>query len=106
MWFAPTPTPVGLPPGITVEQLTQNPSFTMPQMILLGVYFLICLSLIVCVTLQTSKSEGLMQQSMAAPQQPSGKGKMTGDERLANLTTNLAYTFLGLSIIIAYVIKI
>jgi protein translocase SecG subunit len=106
MWFAQTPTPPPLPPGITVESLTTSPTFTTLQLILLGVYFTICLSLIVCVTLQTSKSEGLMQQSMAAPSQPSGKGKMTGDERLANLTTNLAYLFLGLSIIIAYVIKI
>ena len=107
MWFAQTPTPIALPPGIEIEHLASvNPTFTPPQMVLLSVYFLICLSLIVCVTIQTSKSEGLMQQSMASPSQPSGKGKMTGDERLATVTNNLAYAFLGLSIMIAYIIKI
>jgi len=107
MWFAQTPTPPPIP--MTVEAIPNammTPTFTMPQMILLGLYFSICLTLIVCVTMQTSKSEGLMQQSMAGPSQPSGKGKMTFDERLASLTTNLAYIFLGLSVVIAYVIHI
>lgn len=107
MWFAQTPTPLATPlPAIPVQSESIALAFTPLQMMILGVYFLVCLSLIVCVTLSTSKSEGLMQQSMSAPSQPTAKGKMTTDERLAGLTTNLAYTFLGMSIVVAYMIHI
>lgn len=109
MWFAQTPTPLVSPlpvPGMKEELIVAAATFTPFQMIVLAIYFLVCLLLIVCVTLSTSKSEGLMQQSMAAPTQPSAKGKMTTDERLSGLTTNLAYTFLVMSIVMAYVIHI
>lgn len=104
-WLAQTPVPT---PEVIVEQIATAPTsaFTVPQMILLVIYFLTCLGLILCVTFQTSKSEGLMQQSMAAAAAPTGKGKMTGDERLANLTNNMAYAFLFLSVIVAYSIKV
>lgn len=46
-----------------------------------------------------------MQQSMSAPSQPTSKGKMTGEERLSDLTNNLAYV-LFLSMILASVIRL
>ena len=47
-----------------------------------------------------------MQQSMSAPSQPTTKGKMTGEERLSDLTNTLAYVFLFLSMILASVIRL
>ena len=113
MWFAQDPTPmVSLTPAgpITVEQISETAtsavSLSGPKVGLLVIYFLVCTALIVCVTLRTNKSEGLMQQSMSAPSQPTAKGKMTGEERLSDLTNNLAYVFLFLSMILAYIIKL
>lgn len=97
-------TPFQMPGNMQVEMLPQAHTLTALQSGVLGLYFLICLALVVCVTLQTSKSEGLMQASItAAPQ--TGRGKMTGDERLSSLTSNLAYTFLIMSAVVAYVLK-
>ncbi|MFN8605993.1 MAG: preprotein translocase subunit SecG [Vulcanimicrobiota bacterium] len=111
MWFAQDPTPLvtATPVGpITVEQINEvaTTGLSGPKLGLLGLYFLVCAALIICVTLRTSKSEGLMQQSMSAPSAPTAKGKMTGEERLSDLTNNLAYAFLFLSMIVAYVIKL
>lgn len=113
MWFAQTPTPAlpvnaTLPENVQIETIVAHPSFTMAQSGLLILYFVVALALVVCVTVQTSKSEGLMQQSIAGPSGPTGGkgGKVTSDERLAGVTTNLAYTFLFLSAIVAYLIKI
>lgn len=115
MWFAqdPTPlasplaTPLGLPPGITVETIA-DPSQALagPKLVLLAIYFFIAIALIVCVTLRTSKADGLMQQSMSATPQTTAKGKMTGEERLSDLTNNLGYIFLFLSMVVASVVKI
>lgn len=104
MWFAQTPIPSEV--AGQVQAVAGAPVFTIPHIILLGVYFTVCLGLIICVTLRTNKAEGLMQQSMAAPTQSSSKGKTTGEERLSKLTDNLAYAFLFLSMIVATVIKI
>ena len=108
-WFAQSATPISLPSGLpdnlSVEVINQAQSYSPLQLGVLAIYFLMCLGLILCVTFQTSKSEGLMQQSMAAPSGGGGgggKGKMTGDERLANLTNNMAYLFLFFSILIAF----
>ncbi len=112
MWFAqtPSPLPISVPLDIQTEVLNQTASagMSIPNMVLLGLYFFICLCLIICVMAQTSKADGLMQQSMSAPtNQPSsgGKGKMSEDERLSKITTNLAYTFIFLSIFVAYFIR-
>ena len=109
MWFAQAPTPLPIPLEIQTEVIHQASSQPMAvgNMLLLGLYFTICLALIVSVTLQTSKADGLMQQNMSAPTNSSGggKGKLSTDERLAKLTTNLAWTFLGLSIFVAYFIR-
>ncbi|MBX3169170.1 MAG: preprotein translocase subunit SecG [Candidatus Eremiobacteraeota bacterium] len=111
MWFAQSPTPLApLPtPDIVVEQLNQagaTGGLAGWKLALLTLYFVVCAALIVCVTLRTNKSEGLMQQSMSAPSQPTAKGKMTGEERLSDLTNNLAYAFLFLSMIVASVIRL
>ncbi|MBN9417865.1 MAG: preprotein translocase subunit SecG [Candidatus Eremiobacteraeota bacterium] len=110
MWFAQSATPVApMPtPDIVVEQIANTGASGLPvwKMGLLAIYFLICAALIICVTLRTNKSEGLMQQSMSAPSQPTSKGKMTGEERLSDLTNNLAYVFLFLSMIVASVIRL
>ncbi len=110
MWFAQSPTPLPLEtPKIVVEQIAQSGgAFGLAgwKLGLLVIYFLICAALIVCVTLRTNKSEGLMQQSMAAPSQPTSKGKMTGEERLSDLTNNLAYVFLFLSMFLASVVRL
>ncbi|MBS2040285.1 preprotein translocase subunit SecG [bacterium] len=112
MWFAQDPTPLisATPVGpITVEQISDvaaTPGLSGMKLALLGLYFTVCAALIVCVTLRTNKSEGLMQQSMSAPSAPTAKGKMTGEERLSDLTNNLAYAFLFLSMILAYIIKL
>ncbi len=107
MWFAQTPVPTVIP-GVQFETVATAPVMGPMQMVVLSVYFLVCLSLVVCVTMNTSKSEGLMQQSLsAAPNSGGGgKGKMTPEERLAGITTRLAYTFLFMSILVAYTIKI
>ena len=109
MWFAQTSTPLPLEtPNIVVEQIAQTGGTGLAAWILglLAIYFLVCAALIVCVTLRTNKSEGLMQQSMSAPSQPTSKGKMTGEERLSDLTNNLASVFLFLSMILASVIRL
>ncbi len=110
MWFAQSSTPLPLEtPNIVVERITESGGVTGLagwKMGLLAIYFLICAALIVCVTLRTNKSEGLMQQSMAAPSQPTSKGKMTGEERLSDLTNNLAYIFLFLSMVLASIIRL
>jgi protein translocase SecG subunit len=113
MWFAQTPLPAELPANVTIPagiqtEMITHPSFTMTQSVLLVIYFLIALALVICVTVQTGKSEGLMQQSMAGPSNsgPKGGGKVSADDRLASLTTNLAYVFLFLSAAVAYFIKI
>jgi preprotein translocase subunit SecG len=105
-WFAQsaTPAPLSLPGNVQVEMINQAQTYSPLQLGVLGIYFLMALGLILCVTFQTSKSEGLMQQSMAAPSGGGGggKGKMTDDERLSNLTNNMAYLFLFFSILIAF----
>lgn len=114
MWFAQTPgLPAELPGNVSIPQNVQmemitNPSFTTTQSILLVIYFMIALALVICVTVQTGKSEGLMQQSMAGPSNtgPKGGGKVSADDRLSTITTNLAYVFLFLSAAVAYTIKI
>lgn len=108
MWFAQTPLPTVMP-GVQFETVATAPVMGPMQMVVLGIYFLVCLSLVVCVTLNTAKSEGLMQQSLSgapAGGGGGGKGKMSPEERLAGLTTRLAYTFLFMSILVAYTIKI
>lgn len=111
MWFAQSPTPLATPmatPNIVVEQIADAGPGGLAgwKLALLALYFLICAALIICVTLRTNKSEGLMQQSMSGPSQPAAKGKMTGEERLSDLTNNLAYVFLFLSMIVASVIRL
>ena len=111
MWFAQSPTPLPLEtPNIVVEQIAQSgggvAGLSGFKLVLLGLYFMVCAALIVCVTLRTNKSEGLMQQSMSAPSQPTSKGKMTGEERLSDLTNNLAYIFLFASMVLASIIRI
>ena len=107
MWFAQSPTPLATP-QVVYETITHtNVAGLAPWIMgLLAIYFLVCAALIICVTLRTNKSEGLMQQSMSAPSQPTSKGKMTGEERLSDLTNNLAYVFLFLSMILASVIRL
>lgn len=105
-WFAQTPAPAAAAtPVVQFETLAQAPTLGPAQMGLLGIYFLVCLALVICVTLSTNKSEGLMQVSLSAPTANTGKGKESGEERLSKLTSNLAYTFLGMSIFVAYFIK-
>jgi preprotein translocase subunit SecG len=112
MWFAQSPTPLATPmptPQVIYEQVGQagaTGGLAGWKLALLALYFLICAALIICVTLRTNKSEGLMQQSMSGPSQPTAKGKMTGEERLSDLTNNLAYVFLFLSMIVASVIRL
>jgi hypothetical protein len=79
MWFAQTPLPAELPANVTIPagiqtEMITHPSFTMTQSVLLVIYFLIALALVICVTVQTGKSEGLMQQSMAGPSNSGPKG--------------------------------
>lgn len=107
MWFAQSPTPLATP-QVVYETVAETAATGLApwKMGLLAIYFLVCAALIICVTLRTNKSEGLMQQSMSAPSQPTSKGKMTGEERLSDLTNNLAYVFLFLSMILASVIRL
>ena len=94
-------------PGVQVEVLEKSAGLTVPQSVMLAFYAVVCVVLVGCVTAQTSKSEGLMQQMMggggagASPY----KGKKTADDTLASATNWAAFFFIGLSILMCLVFK-
>lgn len=69
------------------------------QNILLGIYFVVALLLIVAVTSQTSKSEGLTGIGLVGGKTEAAPflRKKTWDDQLNRATSYLAWTFLILS---------
>lgn len=91
---APSPATVNSPP---------NPVFHTPgvlQMLLLAVYFLVCVGLVAAVLMQTTKSEGL-SGTIGGSTQSVFKGSKGFEEKIDNITSYLAWAFLALSFVIA-----
>jgi preprotein translocase subunit SecG len=89
-------TDVGALPAPT--QVT--PRLNILQGLLLLVYFTTCVGLIVCVLLQTTKSEGL-SGVIGGSTQAIFKGKKSVEEKLNQITTWLAVGFVSLSLLVA-----
>lgn len=106
MILAQSATPEPLAP-IKYEVLEQSASasgVTGPQWAMLILYAVICLGLITCVTMQTSKSEGLMQQMMGGAA-PTYKGKKSAEDNLTSVSNWLAFAFIALSILMCLVFR-
>ena len=106
MILAQSPTPAGPLTPIKYEVLDPTGAaaggVTTPQWIMLIIYAIICLGLIGCVTMQTSKSEGLMQQMMGGAA-PTYKGKKSAEDNLTSVANWLAFAFIALSILMCLV---
>jgi len=77
-----------------------SPKINALQGLLLFVYFVVCVGLIVCVLLQTTKSEGL-SGVIGGSTQAVFKGKRSVEEKLNQITTWLAVRFISLSQLVA-----
>ncbi|MFH0802893.1 MAG: preprotein translocase subunit SecG [bacterium] len=91
---APSPATVNSPP---------HPVFNTPgalQMLLLAVYFLVCVGLVASVLMQTTKSEGL-SGTIGGSTQSVFRGSKGFEEKMDSITSYLAWAFLGLSFVIA-----
>ena len=102
-----TPSPMVSPIPIkyeVIEQSTTTAGLTGIQWGMLILYAIICLGLIICVTAQTSKSEGLMQQMMGGAA-PTYKGKKSTEDNLSSITNWMAFFFIGLSILMCLVFR-
>jgi protein translocase SecG subunit len=91
------------PAGVAEETFNGATSgLSTPQSVMLFFYAIVCVALVCCVTAQTSKSEGLMQQMMGGGTSPY-KGKKSVDDTLASATNWAAFFFIGLSILMCLV---
>jgi protein translocase SecG subunit len=92
-------------PDVQEEVLNQTiGGMTTGQGVMLGVYSIVCVVLVACVTSQTSKSEGLMQQMMGGGGTPY-KGKKSADDALNSATNWAAFFFISLSILMCLVFR-
>ena len=71
------------------------------QTILSVVYAIVSLALIIAVLTRTTKSEGL-SGSMMGPSESVFRGKKSADETVDTVTNTLAWSWLLLSLVIAY----
>lgn len=100
------PSPLQIPVSGSQMPIPTAPSaaFTPTQTATLALYALICLALIVTITFQTGKSDGMMQQMMGGAS-PVYKGKRSSDDRLSTAANSFAAAFILMSIIMAFMFK-
>lgn len=91
-----------LPKGLPVAA---PKGFTPIQQGTLTLYVIFCLSLIACITMQTSKSEGLAAQMMGGGSTQVYKGKRSGEDRLAGAANTSAALFILMSIVMCFIFK-
>jgi protein translocase SecG subunit len=80
-----------------------NPVFHAPgvaQVLLLAIYFLVCVGLVGAVLMKTTKSEGL-SGTIGGATQSVFRGSKGFEEKMDSITSYLAWAFLALSFIIA-----
>jgi protein translocase SecG subunit len=93
-----TAVPKGLP-------IAQPKGFTPIQQGTLTLYVIFCISLIGCIMMQTSKSEGLSAQMIGGSSGQAYKGKRSGEDRLAAASNASAALFILMSIVMCFIFK-